>query len=159
MTAVVLLGSLVGTPAAAAGFAGIPNRFANGSDDILVRDTVGFTSANVIGDYAVLGTFKSTAYLSPSCKMWWDAFGTSVTLNVGDVNHPTGLTSGLDIHAAGNGDLAVTFNASKMGQPLWKRLGYATDPGGNIQLLAIIAGAQVVSATPNLAWQIAGKNT
>lgn len=158
MTAVALLGSLVGTPAAAAGFAAIPNRFRNGSDDVLVRDTVVFTTSNVVGDYAVLGTFKSTAYISPSAKIWFDAFGSGVTLNIGDVNHATGLSSAISIATAGSSDLATGFAAAKMGQPLWQRLGYSSDPGGVIQLRAVIAGATVGNANVNLAWQIAGKD-
>lgn len=152
-----LYGSLVGTPVQKSGFPAVSNFCKDGSDHILMRDTVAFANTNVIGDSVSLGVFRSAALISPSAKIWWDAFGAGVTMNIGDVNHANGLAAALDIHAAGAGDLIQTFTAAKMGQPLWKLLGYASDPGGAIELLGTIAGANVGNAA-NFAWQIAGLN-
>jgi hypothetical protein len=152
-----LLGSLVGTPiASGAGFAAVPNRFANGSDDLLIRDTV-LTAGNVIGDTVTLGTFKSTAFIDPASAIYFDAFGAGATLNIGDVNHVNGLTAAVSIAAAGSASLNGAFSAAKMGYPLWQRLGYASDPGGLITLIATFAGANPANA--NLAWKIVGKNS
>lgn len=148
-------GSLVGTPSASSGFPGIPNTFKDGTDDILVRDTV-LTAGNIINDTVTLGVFKSTAFISAGSTLYFDAFGAGATLDIGDANHTQGFAAGLDIHAAGTAALQQTFTAAKMGQPLWQRLGYGADPGGNITLIGTFKGANPANA--NLAWQIAGKN-
>ena len=44
-----------------------------------------------------------------------------------------------------------------IGQPLWQHLGYAADPGGNIELLGTFAGANPANGK-TLAWQIVGRN-
>ncbi|HEV2530952.1 hypothetical protein [Phenylobacterium sp.] len=153
-----LLGLLVGTLVAKAGFAGVSNFLKDGSDHILVRDNVVFLNTNVIGDTVSLGFFKSTALISPTAKVWFDAFGAAVKMNIGDVAHPTGLANQIDVSAAGNADLWKGFTAASMGIPLWKALGYGADPGGVIELLGTIAGANVVNNNVNFAWQIAGIN-
>lgn len=155
----ILYGSLVGTALQSTGFPAVSNRFKDGSDDILIRDTVQFTNANVIGDQVLIGVFKSSAYIDPSALVWFDAFGAGVTMNIGDVNYPSGLAAGLAISAAGNANLIKSFTAAQMGYPLWQRLGYAADPGGMITLYGTIAGANVGNAAPNFAWKIAGKNS
>lgn len=153
-----LLGQLVGANVAKSGFAGVLNRFKDGSDDILIRDYANVLNTNLIGDIIVLGTFKSTAFIDPAAMLWFDAFGAGVTLNIGDVNHANGLAAALDVSGAGSANLIKTFTASKMGDPLWKRLGYASDPGGLLTIQAVIAGANVGN-NASIAWKIVGKNT
>lgn len=151
-----LFGSLVGALInAATGFAAVPNRFANGSNTVLVRDTA-TTAGNVIGDTITLGVFKSTAYIDRGSTMWWGAFGAGCTLNVGDVNHPNGLNAALAVANAGTGPL-MTEVPGNIGQPLWQALGYASDPGGTLTLLATFAGAN--PANHALDWQIMGQNS
>lgn len=154
-----LYGALVGALIQAGkGFAGVSNRFKDGSDDILIRDTVALTTANLIGDVIVLGTFKSNAYIDPAATLWNDALGASVTLNIGDSVHPTGLASALAVTNAGNAAIHKAFTPVMMGYPLWQKLGYSADPGGFLTLQAVIAGANI--ATPgSLAWKIVGKNS
>jgi hypothetical protein len=151
-----LTGSLVGALVAKAGFAAVPNRFKDGSDHILVRDTV-LTAGNLIGDTVVLAILKSTAFIDPAATIWFDAFGTSATLNIGDVNHVSGLASAIAIASAGSSNLHTSFTAAMMGYPLWHKLGYSSDPGGLITLLATFAGANPANA--NLAWKIVGQNS
>lgn len=151
-------GSQAVTKLLASTFALINNFFAGSGDATIIRDFAGMTNANVINDTFQLGSFKSTAMLSPlDCWLWWDAFGAGVTLNVGDVNHASGLASGLSIAAAGNGTAWKTFVAGSLGMPLWQALGYSSDPGGTLTLFATIAGANVAN-TANLAWQFKGVN-
>jgi hypothetical protein len=152
-----LFGSLVGTPLQGKGFAGVSNFLKDGSDHVLMRDKVAFANTNVIGDSVSLGVFKSGAYISPFCKIWFDAFGAGVKLNIGDASFATGLANQIDVSAAGNADMIKGFTATKMGQPLWQLLGYAADPGGTIELLGVIAGANVANAAV-LAWQMTGIN-
>lgn len=154
----LLKGSLVGALVAGLGFAGVNNFNKDGKDQTLRRDVVQFTNANVIGDQVDLGTYKSTAMFDPLTSWcWFDAFGAGVTLNIGDVNYPSGLAAALAISAAGNAALWKAFAAAKMSMPLWQALGYASDPGGTIQLLGTIAGANVAN-TANFAWQFKGAN-
>jgi hypothetical protein len=128
----------------------------DGSDHILVRDTALMTTSQ-IADTVSLGFFKSSALISPSAAIWWDAFGAGVKLNVGDAANPTGLANQIDVSAAGTAALWKGFTAAKMGQPLWQALGYGADPGGTIELLGTIASANG-GANVNVAWQIFGIN-
>lgn len=149
-----LLGALVGSQISNNNL--VSTRFSQGTDNILVRDRV-LTAGNLIGDTVSLALLKSTAFISPSSKLWWQAFGAGCTLSIGDVNHTATLTSALDVSAAGAGDLMVLFNASKMGKQLWDLLGYSTDPGGTLELLATFAGAN--PANVSMAWAISGQNS
>lgn len=135
----------------------VPNRFKDGSETVLLKDTVQFTSANVIGDQVFMGAFKSNTYLDPAAVCWFDAFGTGVTMNIGDVNHAAGLASALAISSAGSANIWKGFTAAKMLYPLWQALGYSSDPGGLLTLYGTIAGANVVSATANFAWKMNGQ--
>lgn len=154
----LLRGSLVGALTQSTGFPGVNNFNKDGKDQTLRRDVVQFTNANVIGDQVDLGTFKSTAMFDPlTTWCWFDAFGAGVTMNIGDATYPSGLASALNVASAGNAALWKGFSASKMSMPLWQALGYASDPGGTIQLLGTIAGANV-SNTANFAWQFKGAN-
>lgn len=156
-TNVKLYGSLVGTPYNASGFPAVSNFLKDGTEHILWRDKVQFTSSNIIGDSISLAKLKSTALISESSAIWFDAFGTGVQLNIGDINYPTGLASALAIASAGNANLWKGFAAADMGYPLWQALGYSADPGGIIELLGVIANANVAN-TANLAWKIMGIN-
>lgn len=148
-------GSLVGTKVAAAGFANVDSFLKDGTQKVLQRDLAALANTNVIGDQISLGIFKSNTLLDPRSYMWWDAAGAGVTVNIGDVNHANALGAAVSIAAAGNGALWAAFTPAKIGQPLWQVLGYASDPGGTIELLATIAGANVANAA-NVAWQILG---
>jgi hypothetical protein len=150
-----VLGSLVGAKVASTGFPGINNFNKDCNARLIVRDQAVMTAANLIGDTIQLGFIKSGSYLDPLSWAWWDAFGASVTMNIGDATYPSGLASALAIAAAGNAAVWKAFSAVKMSQPLWQALGYAADPGTNIEILGTIAGANV-SNTANMAWQIHG---
>lgn len=152
-----VLGALVGTPIASGlGFPAVSNRYAQGRNEMMLRD-VATTASNVIGDTVSMGFFKSSALIAPSSTIWWAAFGASCTISIGDVNHTAGLTSALSVASAGTGPLMTAFAAAKMGQPLWQLLGYPSDPGGQIELLATFAGANPANVA--LAWEIQGVNS
>lgn len=150
------VGSLVGALVASTGFPGVSNFCKDGSDHVLVRDTAALATSN-IGDVVSLGFFKSTALIEPTAKIWFDAFGAGVKLNIGDVSSATALANQIDVSAAGSADLLKGFTAAKMGQALWQLLGYGSDPGGTLELLATVASANG-NANVNLAWQIKGIN-
>lgn len=151
------LGALVGTKIAANIATFINNFLKDGRDDLLIRDNVLLTTAVVINDTISLGSFKSTALLSPTPTIWNDILGASVALDVGDVTYPQGLGAALAVATAGSQTLWKNFTPAKMGMPLWQALGYAADPGGVLELLATVKAANVTTQG-RLAWQIFGIN-
>lgn len=150
-----ILGVNVGTLVAKSGFAGVNDFNKDSNSRVIVRDYAGMTSSNVIGDQFSLGFMKSGSYIDPLSWLWFDAFGTSCTLNIGDATYASGLASAVAIASAGNAALWKGFTAAKMGMPLWQALGYSTDPKTTIELLGTIAGANVAN-TANLGWQLLG---
>ena len=150
-------GSLVGAAIQKGGFAGVSNFSKDGSDHVLIRDTVALSPANVVGDQVSLAVLRSSAFIDPSAVLWNDALGAGVTLNIGDVNYPAGLMNGAPVSAAGSGTLWRNFTPSRMAQPLWQALGYGVNPGGFLELLATITGA-APSAAGSLAWKLIGMN-
>jgi hypothetical protein len=155
-----IFGSVVGAPLqnlAATGFGAISNRFKDGTDNVLVRDFVVF-QGNVVGDQVSFGSLKSSAYIDHgNSYLWWTALGAGVTLSIGDVNHPNALANAYAVAAVGTQDFEVLWVPSWIGTPLWQHLGYAADPGGNIELLGTLGGANPAN-TQSLAWQIVGRN-
>ena len=154
-----LYGQLVGAPVqglltTGAGLAS--NDFKDSTDLVLWRDFA-TTRGNVIGDQVSMGLYPSRAWLDPvRCQYVYDAFGAGCTLNIGDATHPSGLVAARNIAAVGAPLLfAQTTAAAVMSQPLWQRLGWASDPGGQIELLATFAGANPANA--NLGWQFFGR--
>jgi hypothetical protein len=155
-----LYGTLVGTPLqnlAATGFGGVSNRYKDGMDQVLVRDYLNLGGAQV-GDTISLAQLKSTALIDQGNSfIWFGGAGASVTLNIGDVNHPATFANALSLAAAGVSPIQALWQPFWMGYPLWQRLGYAADPGGVIELLGTIGGAAPLGAP--VAWQIFGRNT
>jgi hypothetical protein len=153
-----LLGQLVGQPVQnlqASGYGLVAGRYKDGHDTVLWRDYV-VTQGNLIGDQISFGTFKSNAYIDHgNSYLWWTAFGAGCTLNIGDVNHPNTLAAALAIAAVGTQDFEVSWAPPWIGQPLWQHLGYATDPGGSIEILGTFAGAAPANGA-SLAWQLLG---
>lgn len=154
-----IFGTLVGAPVsslAATGFGAVSDRYKDGRDQVLWRDSVTL-AGNVIGDQISLGLFRSTAYLDQGDSLlWFGACGASCVLNIGDATHATALASGLAVAAAGTSPLQAAWQPLWIGMSLWQRLGWASDPGGTIELLATFAGAN--PANVSLAWQVSGRN-
>ena len=155
-----LYGTLVGQPyqnIVATGFGMIPNRYKDGTDQVLWRDTVAL-NGNLIGDQISLAILKSSAYIDQGNSfLWFGACGTGCTINIGDVNHANALGAALSLAAAGSASIEPAFVPGWIAYPLWQRLGYASDPGGNLELLATFAGAN--PANVNMSWQICGRNS
>ena len=152
-----LYGTLIGTAvqAVAAGGAVVPNRYKDGMDEVLWRDLVTL-NGNIVGDQISLGLYRSTAYFDQGNSfIWFGAAGAGCTLQVGDATHPSALGTA-NIAAVGVTGLIPTFLAAFMGQALWQRLGWASDPGGTIELLGTLAGA--APANVQISWQAFGRN-
>jgi hypothetical protein len=157
-----LYGQLIGAPLQNLRTTGMLSPIApvygNSRDALLVRDGVTL-NGNVIGDTISLATLRATAFIDPVFSIIaWEALGAGVTLSIGDAAHPGGLLSAYSVAGASNtGMVAFGFPAAQIAAPLWQRLGYASNPGGVIELLASFGGAN--PANVNLSWEIWGRNT
>lgn len=151
-----LYGSLVGQGYNPANSAAKPVGFGleKATNHVLIRDTIELAAA-AINDTIFMGKYPSNTILDPdACKVWFDDLGTSVTLDIGDVNDPDGLVAAQDVAtAAGSASAMKTVDIANYFKPLWAQLGYAKDPGGLIELYATIKGA---AATGTLSWQLKG---
>jgi len=107
-----LYGTLVGQPyqnIVATGFGMIPNRYKDGTDQVLWRDTVAL-NGNLIGDQISLAILKSSAYIDQGNSfLWFGACGTGCTINIGDVNHANALGAALSVAAAGSASIEPAF--------------------------------------------------
>ena len=119
------------------------------------RDRIELAAAPA-NDTISLGVFPSNTVLDPDgCMAWFDDLGTGVTMDVGDADNPDALVDGQDVAAAaGSFSLLKTVDLADHFKPLWQMLGHATDPGGNIELVATILGA---AATGTFIWQFKGQ--
>lgn len=126
-----------------------------GKNTVFVRDVFDGDAAQ--NDTISLGVLPSTAILDPVASVVaFDDMGTSITLSVGDATHATALVNAADVAtAAGQISALKSVDIINWGYPLWKMLGYAADPGGNIELLATLGGGDPASGT--IAWQLAGQ--
>ena len=126
------------------------------ADQVLWRDVV-MTAGNVVGDVVSLGMFRASAFIDTvNSQVAYGAFGAGCTLSIGDASFPAGLRAALPIAAAGSTSMFAGPPAAQLVAPLWQRLGYASSPGGSIELLAAFGGANPANAP--LAWQLFGRN-
>jgi hypothetical protein len=151
-----MLGTAVQTLKSGAAVTSAPRLCKDAADVVLARDYVTL-AGNIVGDQVSLGSYRSTTFIDTlRSYLWWDALGVGVTLNIGDLAHPTGVRTALAVAAAGNSPLFAAPPAAQIMAPLWQRLGWGADPGGMIEILAIFAGA--APANLNMAWQLFGRN-
>lgn len=148
-------GAYVGTPKSTTnGYAGISNIFGGSKDKILVRDYY-LHAATPINDTVQCGIFKSATVLNPNSLIRWAALGAGSLMSLGDATHATALMNAVDTSAAGSKLVGDGLTLDLHFQPLWKALGYATDPGGLIELIFTITGG---AATGKHNWQITGQD-
>lgn len=125
-----------------------------GKQTVFVRDVWDGDAAQ--NDTVSLGLVPYEAILDPvGSVIFFDDMGTSITLDLGDATHTNTLVAAADVAtAAGSVSALKAVDIINHGFPLWKMLGYTTNPGGNCELLATLAGGNPAAGT--LAWQIIG---
>jgi hypothetical protein len=148
------LGTLIGQPIAAGGYVGASNFLKDGVDKVIMRDSAVIAAGGAIGDTVSLGVFRRNALLSQGSAFYFDALGAGVTVNIGSKAYPAALNSGLAVTGRGSAALLGGLACTLMFQPLWKMLGYPSDPNGVIELLATFQGA--APSAGGVAWQIHG---
>ena len=105
-------------------------------------DTVEIVSGDSVASRYFFARLPSDAILLPQSEVHFDDAGTSVTLDIGDVNDPDGLATDINIaSAAGSSTLLEAVDIANIGKKLWELLGYTADPKTQIDLYATLAGA------------------
>jgi hypothetical protein len=134
----------------------VPPDLKDTSDLVIARDYVTF-AGNVIGDQVSLGVFRSSAYIDLlSSYVLRDALGAGCTCNIGDITYPSGFVAGLNLNVAGWVQVKTGMGAAGMAGLLWSKIGYPSDPGGNIEILLTLAGAN--PGAGSFGWQFSGRN-
>lgn len=89
-------------------------------------------------DTVLLARLPSNAVILPTSRIIHEAFGSSVTADVGiknqtgktDItNDPNALADGQDISSAGSFNVFAGVAVDLIGQPLWQIAGASADPG------------------------------
>lgn len=133
-----------------------------GTDNILRRDRIVLAAAPV-NDTISLGKFGSNCYLDPeACIIRHDDLGATTTLDIGReaigavAAAPQAFIAAQDVStAAGTFNLFKSIPIQNYFKPLWQVLGLASDPGGEIELIATVKSS---AATGNLVWSFKGQN-
>ena len=151
-------GSLVGTPKQATPPRQTSHTHENGSDHIIVRDTIELAAA--ANDTVQLAIVPWETVLSPNSTFWFDDLGTGNTVSIGDVTYPNALCNAQDTStAAGSALVMKSVDIANYFKPLWQQLGYASltaakAVGPFCELLAKVNSA---AAAGTLTWQITGQ--
>lgn len=126
----------------------------NAKPFLFVADT--FEGDLAQNDTLVLGAIPSNAIIDPiQSKIWFDDLGTSVVMDIGNANDTDNLASDVDVAAAASSaSILASVDIANYYKPLWKLLGYSTDPGGKLTLYATFQAANPASGS--VAWQIVG---
>lgn len=133
----------------------------NGEVRRLAHDV--YTGDLAQNDTVSLGHFNWNTLLDPALSIVeFSDFGTSVTLDIGDVTYPAALCDGQDIAtAAGTANPLKSVTVANRRKPLWEMLGYASltaarAVGQRCELLASFKDANPDSGT--LGWTIYGSD-
>lgn len=154
------LGSLVGALLAGVPSVSVPATRYNGTDHVLIRDTVELAAAPIADTVEMHHALPWETVLSPSgCTIYFDGLGANVTLSIGDAAHPAALAVATAANAAGSFNMMKTVDIADYYKPLWQQLGYASLAAAKAvapacQLLATIAGA---AATGTVTWAMHGQ--
>lgn len=135
----------------------LPAALKGGQDHVLIRDRIELPLAAAQNDRVLLAKLRSDTIINPvGSRIWFDDFGTSITMDVGSTANENALVAAQDIAtAAGSCDLLKTVDIANYWKPLWELLGLSADPGGFIEIFAKMKGGNPDAGT--LTWQIIGQ--
>jgi hypothetical protein len=122
-----------------------------------IFDTVAIAAATEAASKIYMGRIPSHAYVLPASTVYFGAFGTAVTLDIGsDVEAAAvdKLATDIAVASAGNSPVLEAIAASAYVKPLWEQLGLASDPKRDLEIVATIATANVGAAATFLTWSI-----
>jgi hypothetical protein len=115
-------------------------------------DAVDIPNPSNIGSVVVMGRLPARAVILPQALLQFGAHGASVTVDVGVAGAPACLASAVSVANAGSSPLLEAMAANAAQRMLWQHAGLASDPGGELELIATYAGANVAVGTGFLAW-------
>ncbi|MBI1684459.1 hypothetical protein [Caulobacter hibisci] len=151
-------GSLVGTPKQSVRPIPTSHQHENGTDHVLVRDTIELAAAaNDTVQLAVLGW---ETVLAPTGTFWFDDLGTGCTISVGDVTYPNALCNAQDVAtAAGSALLLKSVDIANYFKPLWQQLGYASLAAARLvgAKCELLFKVNTAAAAGTLTWQLHGQ--
>lgn len=153
--------TIMGSKARALESAFPPSRAPAGFDKGRVRQIVDnaiFANGNSVASLCLLGRVPSDAVINPASMIYFGAFGTSCTLNIGDANDDDGLATLIAVASAGSSPILEAMTAQNYPKRLWEHLNYAADPRRMIDLFAKIAGADASTGTAWLTWNLMFSN-
>ncbi|MEE9395261.1 MAG: hypothetical protein V3W41_22440 [Planctomycetota bacterium] len=112
-------------------------------------------------DRIIIGQVPSNAVLNSLGQVFFDAFGALVTLDLGlektvggvTTTEAAALVSAEDVSSAGTVNAMKAVVIENKSLPVWDHMtGFTEDPGGMINVVATLAGANPAAVT--LAWEI-----
>ena len=135
----------------------IPSALRGGQDHVLIRDRIALAASAAQNDRVLLAKLRSDTIINPvQSIIWFDDFGTSVTMDVGSTATENALVAAQDVAtAAGSCSFLKSVDIANYWKPLWEQLGLASDPGGYIEIFAKFEAANPDAG--DLAWQIVGQ--
>lgn len=151
-------GSLVGTPKQATPPRQTSHAHENGTDHVIVRDTIELAAA--ANDTVQLAVLPWETVIAPSSTFYFDDLGAGCTLSIGDATYPNALCNAQDVAtAAGSALVMKSVDIANYFKPLWQQLGYASltaakAVGPFCELLAKVNSA---AAAGTLTWSIHGQ--
>jgi hypothetical protein len=151
-----VVGDVVGAALASVPPELVSRSLKGGTDHVLMRDRAELAASFAQNDRVSLGKIRSDAIINPVASViWFDDFGTSVTMDVGTTASENALVAAQDVAAAaGSCLLFKSVNIDKYFKPLWEVLGLTSDPGEPIELFAKFEGGNPDAGS--LSWQIIG---
>ncbi len=126
----------------------------------VIRDRASLESGNSVGSTILLALVSTSAVLSMLGQVVNEAAGTGVTVDIGFADDAAlGVTAKTDIlvdgqaiATAGSFSLTKDVSVADTFKPVWQLLGLASDPKGQVQLIATIGGADLGAAAA-IAWE------
>lgn len=106
-----------------------------------------FAAGNTVASLLYLGRLPSNAIILPGSKVYFDDFGGTTTLDIGDLTDDDSLATDIDVSgAAGSADLLEVAGIEDYGKELWELMGKAEDPHDYLDIIAKVATADVTNA-------------
>jgi hypothetical protein len=109
---------------------------------------ISVTTSEIIGDRLWIGRISSSAIILPQSLITHAALGAGVTMNVGfsGAGQAALLASALAVATAGTKSPIAAVTTPNLKNRVWQLAGLTSDPGGELEMIATIAGANVTSA-------------
>jgi hypothetical protein len=127
----------------------IPAEETQGHNKSLVS-TVEIANGDSATSKVYFGKLPSSARINTNSVLEYDAITGVVSFDLGGANSVNALMAAADIHLAGAKDATSNVDIAKLNKPLWFLLGYAADPGGELDIFGTLNNAATAAGTITL---------